>query len=796
VRTKLFAAILLVAACLGITLPQSAGASVAASNLSSLVVKVTDLPHGVAGSVTVTGPDRYKRQVRATITLTRLRPGRYTVTAKPVGSHGATFVPSIAGAVRTLKAGHSATSTVAYYTRIPATTKPVAAKDVTSVTAGSGGTQDITVANGGASSVETGDIIAAGIGSATPHGLLVKVTAVTHSGSDETLTTVPATLREAIPQGSLNVTGTFRDASAASAAVAGNPAAPRDLISCGASAGVSIGESVSGSVGTSFESSWSLHGSSVSVAATVHESSEVSADASAGASCTLGPIPIGPELKFAPFDVQVGPVPVVVVPTVQNFVKGSVSVSGDASASVGQQFNAAAGLSYLNGHVTAVHDVSNVTSYTEPTLNGDASLTLTAGPELTLALYGVAGPVINVDAGLELKASTDANPLWQLDAILHAGVSLHVPQLDIDVSDENVISLSRELAAGGISEIIPTEGQAVVASRDGPILGPDGRIWLVATGNASLQAVNIKTHAISTYNLPTDPDSITFDGQLYPDTAGNLWMDAATYNLHPLLVRFTPKTGAVRRFAMPKACPVGGFFGFAGSSEDYIWLTCQDAKGAELVRMGSTGAATTFAVPSQYAADSALTPGPGGTMWTITRESVTLGTVMGLLEVTPKGHFSFFADPDGEQSSFLAGSGKALIDALACAPNETNICYDSVAANGALKQLAVSPNPNGQDYVLPQTAAIDGKGDFWVLISGADVIKTPTGEYFLEVAPNGKVHEYALWAPAVYISDLSSPTLSGPPAFTADGSLWGEITNAIDYSNGMSINGELLRFRP
>jgi len=790
--------LLLLFICLGLVAAAPAGAATAGSKaVTSLTVKVTDLPHRVAGSVLITGPGGYRRHASASVTLTRLKPGKYAISAAAVTGPGYTYVPTVTGASLMLKSGHSATSAVAYYTRIPMTTRPLLAKDVTSVTAGTGGAE--TVVTTGAAPVKAGDIIAAGTGPVTPRGLLLKVTSVKAGGATQTLTAKPATLRQAIPQGAFNASGTFSGIGTG----AGGPAAVRaasrpasEVLNCGAGATVTFGASISGSITTHFSASWSLRGVSATATATAHEQSQVTAAASANASCTLRPVAIGPQFKLTPFVVQIGPIPLVVVPTVQDYLKGAASVSGKVAASVSQQFNATAGLSYANGHLTPIHDVSDVTSYTGPTLNGAASLEATVGPTVSLSLYGEAGPDINIDPGLSSKDSSTANPSWHLDAILRAGATLKIPELGINASNEAIINLSKVLASGGSSKIIRTSG----IDTDGsawPVLGPDGRIWIVATGPSGsygtrLQAVNTKTDAITTYNLPSDSGTIWFPGPLYRDNAGNLWVvaenDSATY-----LVRYTPATGAVKQFSVPTACQHGGFVAMSATPAGRIWLECGSG-GLAFLTMTTAGATSKFAVPSQYDYLGTAVPGPGGTMWMTGDLQSTLGYQTGRIEVTPTGGFHFFPDPANETSDFLTGNGKIVIDALYCGSGGASLCYDSVSSGGTLSQLAVSPDPSGQDAPSPTTGAIDDSGNFWILIFGDDVVKTPTFKFFLEVTPSGETRTYAYWLPSPYSS--TSPGLSGPPAFTSDSTLWGEIMNALNIVQGTSLNGELLRFKP
>lgn len=77
---------------------------------------------GVAsGSVTVTGPAGYRRELTVTTTLTDLAPGAYVVSAAQVDEDGRLYGATVAGAPVTVAAGATATVTVTYVYLDPTT---------------------------------------------------------------------------------------------------------------------------------------------------------------------------------------------------------------------------------------------------------------------------------------------------------------------------------------------------------------------------------------------------------------------------------------------------------------------------------------------------------------------------------------------------------------------------------------------------------------------------------------------------------------------------------------------------
>ncbi len=103
---------------LGCTVTSSAGTSTTGSrNVSvvagaSLAVTLVGAPSNA--SVSVSGPDGYVQTVTATLTLSGLAAGPYTVGAGPVVDDGFTYTPAVTGSPLTLAAGDSGSVTVTY----------------------------------------------------------------------------------------------------------------------------------------------------------------------------------------------------------------------------------------------------------------------------------------------------------------------------------------------------------------------------------------------------------------------------------------------------------------------------------------------------------------------------------------------------------------------------------------------------------------------------------------------------------------------------------------------------------
>jgi hypothetical protein len=411
-----------------------------AAATASLRVAVTGLPHAVGGLVTVTGPAHYSKKLKQTTTLTHLVAGTYQVSASPVQSKGTTYVPTVTGGTQKLAKGRTGNAKADYFTHVPSTTKSVPGSAVTSVTPVGTGKQIVVKSS---SAPKPGDIIAVGQGAATPDGLLAKVTGVQRHGSTVTLTTQPATLQEAMPQGEFTFspagdlspmsTQTVRagNTGPAARALAAKPLSLDQALKCGAGAEVKLTGSVATSIKPFLHASWHGRHSSLTGSVTAKLDADIKAEVTGTAGCTLSSVNLGGPHPLGSFVVFIGGWPVVVVPELQLTVQGSASTTASETAEVSAGATGTAGLSYADGQLTKISSLTFSRSGQQPTLTASGDAKLSVGADVTLALYGAGGPTVGIEPGLELKADSTATPWWTLDATLGASASMQVPALGI-----------------------------------------------------------------------------------------------------------------------------------------------------------------------------------------------------------------------------------------------------------------------------------------------------------------------------------------------------------------------------
>lgn len=301
-----------------------------------------------------------------------------------------------------------------------------------------------------------GDIIAVGVGSATPYGFLGKVVSVSHDASSTTLQTVPATLPEALPEGSFageidpppldseETTGTSAAASTRSQGMQ-----VRALFDCGGTAKITVGGTVHVDPRIEISGGWGLFsGPRVRFVGYMTGNGTLSIAATAGASCTLQP----KTLLYRPLAAitfAVGPVPVVVVPVVSAVLSGDGSVEGGVSTNLSGSVNAHAGIEYHDGQAHPVGGVDpTFTGGTPPNPQGSGHVHATLSPAIELLLYGVAGPQTDLNVGLAMDATVGQTPFWTLSSPVSMTAKMNIPALNISTSELSIYQHTFVIAQG------------------------------------------------------------------------------------------------------------------------------------------------------------------------------------------------------------------------------------------------------------------------------------------------------------------------------------------------------------
>jgi alpha-tubulin suppressor-like RCC1 family protein len=306
-----------------------------------------------------------------------------------------------------------------------------------------GKTGSITYAGG--NNAKVGQILIVGQGEGTPNGFIGRVTNVKTSNGNTVATTVPATLLQAVPQGSLNLVAK---------SVTASPSAlhrAKETVSCTGSAGFSITHSVTFSTNLDLKADWTLVGGlqSASLTASAGLNASVQAAVSAAGQCSLGQRTLI-SIKGPSIDTFVGPIPVVMTSNLYVYLNASASAQAQISTSASAGFSASAGVGWTSGDgFYGIHSFSPHFSFQPPSVSATADAEVTLTPTVDVLLYGLVGPEVALKTGIEFSADTTQNPWWTLSVPVDVTASVSIPPLDLESPELDIYDHSYAIADAG-----------------------------------------------------------------------------------------------------------------------------------------------------------------------------------------------------------------------------------------------------------------------------------------------------------------------------------------------------------
>jgi hypothetical protein len=147
------------------------------------------------------------------------------------------------------------------------------------------------------------------------------------------------------------------------------------------------------------------------------------------------------EYTFSPIDIQVGPIPVIIVPKLRFIVDAYGEVSAGMSMGFSESFSSEIGITHKKkrGHSrhhwyplkSMRHDVEMI----PPHFVANGKVKVSTGPLLELLIYDVTGPIAELNTYLEADADLSANPWWTLSYGVEAGASFVLEVADRDFAD-------------------------------------------------------------------------------------------------------------------------------------------------------------------------------------------------------------------------------------------------------------------------------------------------------------------------------------------------------------------------
>jgi len=530
----------------------------AASSTGTLQIQVTGLPAGTGANVTVTGPNGFNTTVTANASL-QVAVGNYSITANTVLAGGMAYGAFPVQQTATVGGGSSSTVQVSYTAVMPLTTTVLDHQGTQNLAISPDGTTlTLPASSQTAQSLSPGSVLAIGSTPAAPNGLLRKVVSVSQSGSQVNVQTTQATLVDAFQQANFasSIALTPQNTSKLTPALRGvtmhwisrKEIASRSISapSCNSDSSLLVemfntpimqdgngSITVSGEIDVcpSLEFDWNLsafpprlnsllatttlgEAVHVNITGTYHSSFKKEVDVAT--------------VTSEPVTVFVGPVPIVLTPTVTFFI----GVSGEANAgfSIGatQTASVTGGFSYANGHLT---NVSNSTSdFSEDPVGLDANLSAKAyaGLAIDLNIDGVLSPDFSPDAYLQLDVNLFNNPWWKLSAGLEGSASLKVGIFGVTLADfdsGNLFDFSKVIAqaSGGSTG----SNVAPVLSFVSPSSAPAGSQGLTLT----LTGLNFVPGAAVSFNGASLAVSYLSPTQLIASLPASALTTAGTFQL-------------------------------------------------------------------------------------------------------------------------------------------------------------------------------------------------------------------------------------------------------------------------
>ena len=333
------------------------------------------------------------------------------------------------------------------------------------------------------SAIRPGAILALPPTAQLPNGFLGRVLGVSNAGGQFFISTVPATLSEALSKAKVNVdrhlnssdvTSSVATASGTSFA---NRISARNLNAAAADDGLSVRLDdlvvydrdgnpattsdqllLDGAITASPDLHFSFdiddfHLESLSFYVQVNESLDLTIKSRLEASLFEG------EKEFARFEfgrivIWVGWVPVVINPEASLVARAKGTASVGVQVGVNQATVFTAGLGFSNGAWDPIGDFSSSFSFSGPSFSAGANIKGLVGPRFKLLLYGVVGPRVDIDAFGEINIDLLRTPVWQIFGGLEGNAGIHLQIFGHNLADVEfplIIQLRRLIAEGGVT---------------------------------------------------------------------------------------------------------------------------------------------------------------------------------------------------------------------------------------------------------------------------------------------------------------------------------------------------------
>ena len=140
-------------------------------------------------------------------------------------------------------------------------------------------------------------------------------------------------------------------------------------------------------------------------------------------------------IEFTPITIMVGPVPLVFVPKVEFFINMKGEISANITTGASETFNTKLGIKYENSEWSPIFEKNFDYDFIIPSIEANALIEASVEPRAGIFLYGIAGPVVGIEAytnlNSELLSADRFNINYSLGIRSYAGVVLTVFGMDV-----------------------------------------------------------------------------------------------------------------------------------------------------------------------------------------------------------------------------------------------------------------------------------------------------------------------------------------------------------------------------
>jgi hypothetical protein len=375
-------------------------------------------------------------------------------------------------------------------TLIPETTKVLSAADLKQLSLPNGdlGVLEFPSASGAVAKLSVGDVVVAGVvDGKLPYGMLRKITAVESSGSLR-LTTVEATLTEAIERGSLSqqVTLAAQGISKTSSPLTLDGIGRKRIAVESTDKGFVFalndvtlydldGDSSTKADRVSLDGNFSF-APTFSIVIDIDKFSlktlklELGSDqqaairVTAGREATFSEVRTLETIELTPITFSIGPVPVVIVPRIALRMGVNGKVTAELTTGVNGEANVKIGFGYENGSWGASAEINPTAQLDAPTFRDGAkgSAKVWAGPRLELAAYGVAGVFGELRGYIEGEVDSTANPWWTLSAGVEALAGAFLKVFSKTIADHETKLFGKKVGLADAGGPAPLGGKNII----------------------------------------------------------------------------------------------------------------------------------------------------------------------------------------------------------------------------------------------------------------------------------------------------------------------------------------------